>query len=40
VIEQLLAEAPPGAECFRVVGEGGERRLDLRYWLSRWRRAA
>ena len=40
VIEQLLAEAPPGAECFRVVGEGGERRLKLRYWLSRWRRAA
>ncbi len=40
LIEQLLTGAPPGAESFRVSGEGGERRLKLAYWLSRWQREA
>jgi SAM-dependent methyltransferase len=38
LIERCLAEAPPDAESFRVLGEGGNRRLRLRYWLSRWKR--
>jgi len=39
LIDRLLAEAPPGAEAFRVVGEGDERRLLLQNMLFRWRRA-
>jgi SAM-dependent methyltransferase len=37
VIDGLLAD-PPDCECFRVVEVDGGRRLQLRYWLSRWRR--
>jgi SAM-dependent methyltransferase len=37
LIDRLLDEAPEGAEAFRVVGEGGERRLLLRNMLFRWR---
>ncbi len=37
LIDRLLAEPPAGAESFRVVEEGGRRRLKLRYLLSRWR---
>lgn len=40
LIDQLLAEQPADAECFRVVrGEDG-RKLQQRYWLARWRRPA
>jgi SAM-dependent methyltransferase len=38
LIDRLLAEAPRGAEAFRVVGEGDERRLLLQNMLFRWRR--
>ncbi len=38
LIDQLLEEAPPGAEAFRVLGEGEGRRLQLRNMLFRWRR--
>jgi SAM-dependent methyltransferase len=38
LIDRLLAEAPAGAEAFRVVGEGSERRLLLQNMLFRWRR--
>jgi SAM-dependent methyltransferase len=38
LIERLLGEAPPNAECFRVVGEGDERRLLLHNSVTRWRR--
>jgi SAM-dependent methyltransferase len=38
LIDRLLDEAPPGAESFRVLGEGEERRLALRISLTRWRR--
>lgn len=38
LIDQLLDEAPDGAEAFRVVGEGAERRLLLQNMLFRWRR--
>lgn len=38
LIEGLLADAPPAAESFRLVGEGDARRLELRYQLLRWRR--
>ena len=38
VIDELLAEAPPGAESFSVVEHDGRRRLQLRYLLTRWRR--
>jgi SAM-dependent methyltransferase len=38
LIDRLLADPPPAAECFRVVDGDGGRRLHLRYWLSRWRR--
>lgn len=38
LIEQALAERPEGAESFRVVDVDGARRLELRYWLTRWRR--
>lgn len=38
LIDRLLAAAPPGAEAFRVLGEGAERRLLLRNMLFRWRR--
>lgn len=37
LIERLLAR-PAGSECFRVLEADGGRRLQLRYWLSRWRR--
>ena len=40
LIERLLAEAPPAAESFRVLGEGEERQLALRISLNRWRRSA
>jgi SAM-dependent methyltransferase len=39
LIDRLLEEATPGAEAFRVVGEGDERRLLLQNMLFRWRRA-
>jgi len=35
-IERLLADAPPAAQSFRVVGQ--RRRSALRYQLFRWRR--
>lgn len=38
VIDRLLDEAPQGAEAFRVIVEGAERRLQLRNMLFRWRR--
>jgi SAM-dependent methyltransferase len=37
LIERLRAEAPPGAESFRVTGEGPDRRLHYRNSLHRWR---
>lgn len=37
LIDRLLEEAPPAAETFRVVGEGSERRLQLRNMVFRWR---
>jgi SAM-dependent methyltransferase len=37
LIDRLLAEAPD-TECFRIVEIDGERRLQLRYLLARWRR--
>lgn len=39
LIDRLLAEAPPGAEAFQVIGEGAERRLALVNMVFRWRRA-
>lgn len=38
LIDRLLAEAPAGAESFRVSGERGSRRLRFRSMLLRWRR--
>lgn len=38
LIDRLLAEAPPGAKAFRVLGEGAERRLALINMVFRWRR--
>ncbi|HEX8753161.1 MAG TPA: methyltransferase domain-containing protein [Solirubrobacterales bacterium] len=38
LIDRLLAEAPPGAEAFRVLGEDSERPLALRNMIFRWRR--
>jgi SAM-dependent methyltransferase len=38
LIDRLLAEAPAGAESFRVSGEPGQRRLVFRTMLLRWRR--
>jgi SAM-dependent methyltransferase len=38
LIDRLLNEAPDGAEAFRVVGDGDERRLLLQNMLFRWRR--
>jgi SAM-dependent methyltransferase len=38
LIDRLLAEAPPGADAFRVVGDGDERTLVLHNMLFRWRR--
>jgi SAM-dependent methyltransferase len=38
LIDRLLAEAPPCAERFRVLGRGDERRLALEIALLRWRR--
>jgi hypothetical protein len=38
LIDRLLAEAPPGAKAFRVIGEGAERRLALVNMVFRWRR--
>jgi SAM-dependent methyltransferase len=38
LIDRLLGEAPAGADAFRVLGEGAERRLLLRNMLFRWRR--
>jgi SAM-dependent methyltransferase len=37
LIERLLASPPPGAESFRVEGEGAERRLLLHSSVTRWR---
>jgi SAM-dependent methyltransferase len=39
LIDRLLGEAPSGAEAFRVIGEGAERRLALINMVFRWRRA-
>jgi SAM-dependent methyltransferase len=39
LIDRLLAEAPPGVDAFRVVGEGEERTLVLQNMLFRWRRS-
>lgn len=38
LIDRLLAESPPGAEAFRVTGEGAERRLALVNMVFCWRR--
>jgi SAM-dependent methyltransferase len=38
LIDRLLAEAPPTADSFRVVGAGEERRLALHNSVTRWRR--
>jgi SAM-dependent methyltransferase len=38
LIDRLLAESPPGAQAFQVLGEGEERRLVLHHMLFRWRR--
>jgi SAM-dependent methyltransferase len=38
LIDRLLAEAPPGAEAFRVIGEGAQRRLALINMVFRWGR--
>jgi SAM-dependent methyltransferase len=38
LIDGLLAEAPATADCFRVSGEGDERRLALHNCVVRWRR--
>jgi hypothetical protein len=35
VIEHLLRERPPTAECFRVEERRGTRVLEFRVWLSR-----
>jgi SAM-dependent methyltransferase len=37
LIEESLRERPAGAPSFRVVSREGERLLELRYWVSRWR---
>jgi SAM-dependent methyltransferase len=39
LIDRLLDEAPPDAEAFRVIGNGGERRLGLINMVFSWRRA-
>jgi SAM-dependent methyltransferase len=38
VIEHQLAERPDTVECFRICEHDGHRLLELRMWLSRWRR--
>jgi SAM-dependent methyltransferase len=38
LIARALAERPRGSECFRVREDGARRLLELRLWLSRWRR--
>jgi len=38
VIERQLGERPPAAECFAVSRRDGARVLELRLWLSAWRR--
>ncbi len=38
LVEQLLAAAPSGAECFRVSGEPPARTLHLRALTGAWRR--
>jgi hypothetical protein len=37
LIDRLLDD-PADSECFRVIEVDGKQRLQLRYWLSRWRR--
>ena len=37
LIEELIADPPPHTEKFRIIGERGQRRLRLSYWLGRWR---
>jgi SAM-dependent methyltransferase len=40
LVERLLGERPQGSDCFRVTAAtGSSRRLELRLWLARWRRA-
>ena len=38
VIERQLRERPAATECFSVSGRDGARVLELRLWLSAWRR--
>jgi SAM-dependent methyltransferase len=38
VIDRQLQERPESAECFAVGERDGRRVLELRLWLSRWRR--
>ena len=38
VIERALAERPERADVFQVIERDGRRILNLRMWLSRWRR--
>lgn len=38
VIERELARPPAGVECFSVTNRAGARVLELRLWLSAWRR--
>jgi len=37
-IERALADRPQGTQCFRIGADDGGRTLELRMWLSRWRR--
>jgi ubiquinone/menaquinone biosynthesis C-methylase UbiE len=38
LIEDLLSTRPEGVECFRVSGPKGQRVLELKMWMTRWRR--
>jgi SAM-dependent methyltransferase len=38
LIERQLNARPDSAECFAVSDRGGRRVLELKLWLSRWRR--
>jgi SAM-dependent methyltransferase len=37
-IEWVLSERPEGVECFRISERDGQRQLELRMWMTRWRR--
>ena len=38
LIARALADRVPAPDVFRVVDRGEGRRLELRYWISVWRR--